>query len=157
MPEHNFLERLKNETEARRQAGLGRELLPVTGREGASVVMGDRAYLNFSSNDFLGLAQNPELAETLAQLCRRSGSGSGASRLVTGTTRSTLDAEQALADYFGYESCLILGSGSWPTSRSSPPCFPKGTRSCSTSAPIPAPWPGCGTAGRGSTPSATTA
>jgi 8-amino-7-oxononanoate synthase len=111
MPEHNFLERLKNETEARRQAGLGRELLPMTGREGANVVLGDRTYLNFSSNDFLGLAQDRELAETLAQLCRRFGSGSGASRLVTGTTRSTLDAEQALADYFGYESCLILGSG----------------------------------------------
>ncbi|SFL73490.1 8-amino-7-oxononanoate synthase [Desulfomicrobium norvegicum] len=111
MPEHNFLERLKNETEARRQAGLGRELLPVTEYHGSSVVLDGRAYLNFSSNDFLGLAQDRELAETLAQLCRRCGSGSGASRLVTGTTRSTLDAEQALADYFGYESCLILGSG----------------------------------------------
>jgi 8-amino-7-oxononanoate synthase len=111
MPEHNFLERLKNETEARRQAGLGRELLPVTGRHGASVILDGRAHLNFSSNDFLGLAQNKEMAESLANLCRRFGSGSGASRLVTGTTRSTLEAEQALADHFGYESCLILGSG----------------------------------------------
>ena len=111
MPEQNFLERLKNEIEARRQAGLGRELLPVNGRHGASVIMDGRTLLNFSSNDFLGLAQNTELAETLAHLCRRFGSGSGASRLVTGTTRSTLNAEQALADHFGYESCLILGSG----------------------------------------------
>ena len=73
MPEHNFLERLKSETEARRQAGLGRELLPVTEYHGSSVVLDGRAYLNFSSNDFLGLAQDRELAETLAQLCRRCG------------------------------------------------------------------------------------
>ncbi len=51
------------------------------------------------------------MGEILAGLCRRSGSGAGASRLVTGTTSSTLEAEQTLAAYFGYESCLILGSG----------------------------------------------
>jgi len=104
-------QRLGAEIQARRQAGLGRELLPVTGRHGAKVVLDGHELLNFSSNDFLGLAQDREMAETLAGFCRRWGCGAGASRLVTGTTSSTLEAEQALADHFGYESGLILGSG----------------------------------------------
>lgn len=103
--------RLKAEVEARRQAGLGRELLPVTGRHGAKVVVDGRELLDFSSNDFLGLAQDRDMTRILAGLCQRSGCGAGASRLVTGTARSTLEAEQTLADYFGYESALILGSG----------------------------------------------
>ena len=111
MSDQNFIQRLKNEVAARRQAGLGRELLPITGHHGARVILDGRSHLNFSSNDFLGLAQDADMAEKLAELCRRLGSGSGSSRLVTGTTRSTLEAEQALAEYFGYESCLILGSG----------------------------------------------
>jgi len=106
-----FSLRLSAQVEARRQAGLGRELLPVTERHGAKVVLDGRELLNFSSNDFLGLAQDREMSEILAGLCRRYGCGAGASRLVTGTTRSTLEAEQALADHFGYESGLILGSG----------------------------------------------
>lgn len=104
-------QRLSAELQARRLAGLGRELLPVSHRHGARVVVDGRELLNFSSNDFLGLAGDRGMADTLAGLCRRSGCGSGASRLVTGTTRSTLEAEQALADHFGYESALILGSG----------------------------------------------
>ena len=111
MPVQSFLQRLKDDVESRRQAGLGRELLPVSSRRAASVILGGRAHLNFSSNDFLGLAQDKEMSSNLAELCRNYGCGAGASRLVTGTTSSTLEAEQALATYFGYESCLILGSG----------------------------------------------
>lgn len=103
--------RLNADLKARHQAGLGRELLPVTERHGARIVLDGRELLNFSSNDFLGLAQDKEMSEILARLCRRYGCGAGASRLVTGTSRSTLEAEQALADHFGYESGLILNSG----------------------------------------------
>ena len=111
MPVQSFLQRLKADIESRRQAGLGRDLLPVSARRGARVTVDGRAHLDFSCNDFLGLAQDRQMGEILAGLCRRSGSGAGASRLVTGTTSSTLEAEQTLAAYFGYESCLILGSG----------------------------------------------
>lgn len=111
MPVQNFLQRLKDDVDSRRQAGLGRELLPVSARRGASVILDGHAHLNFSSNDFLGLAQDSEMSLSLSELCRQYGCGAGASRLVTGTTSSTLEAEQALAAYFGYESCLILGSG----------------------------------------------
>jgi 8-amino-7-oxononanoate synthase len=111
MSARSFLERLAADIESRRQAGLGRELIPVCARHGASVVLDGKTLLNFSSNDFLGLAQDSQMSQTLAKLCRKAGCGAGASRLVTGTTSSTMEAERALAEYFGYESCLIMGSG----------------------------------------------
>jgi 8-amino-7-oxononanoate synthase len=108
---HPVLARLKSEVEARRQAGLGRALLPVAERRGTTVVLDGREYLDFSSNDFLGLARDADAAARMGELCRCLGSGAGASRLVTGTSASALEAERALAGHFGYESCLILGSG----------------------------------------------
>lgn len=111
MSAHPFLTRLAERTAARREAGLARTLLPVTDRRDRTVNINGQTCLNFASNDFLGLAQDDHAAATLAELARHQGCGSGASRLVTGTSSSTLAAEQALARYFGYESCLILNSG----------------------------------------------
>jgi 8-amino-7-oxononanoate synthase len=110
MPELSLIQRLKAETTARQEAGLGRTLLSVSARQDSTVTVDGQDYLDFSSNDFLGLARDPQAARQLAALCAK-GCGSGASRLVTGTSSSTLEAEQTLAKHFGYESCLILGSG----------------------------------------------
>lgn len=108
---HPFLNELRDAVRARRDAGLGRRLLAVSGRRGPFTVTDGREHLDFSSNDFLGLAQDGAMAERLAGLCRRHGCGAGSSRLVTGTSAGVLEAEVALAAHFGYESCLILGSG----------------------------------------------
>lgn len=108
---HPFLQRLNAAVSARQEAGLGRTLLPVSERRGVYTVLDGRELLDFSSNDFLGLAQDQDMADRMGELCRRHGCGSGSSRLVTGTQTSTLEAEAALAAHFGYESCLILGSG----------------------------------------------
>jgi 8-amino-7-oxononanoate synthase len=108
---HPLLNELRDAVRARRDAGLGRRLLAVSGRRGPYTVADGREHLDFSSNDFLGLGQDGGMAERLAGLCRRHGCGSGSSRLVTGTSAGVLEAEAALAAHFGYESCLILGSG----------------------------------------------
>lgn len=111
MPDQSFLHTLEARIAARRASGLGRNLLPVSARQGKIVVIDGRAHLNFCSNDFLALSQDADLSQQLAALCAKQEIGAGASRLVTGTSVTTLHAEQALADYFGYESCLIFGSG----------------------------------------------
>lgn len=110
MAVHPFLLELKDKVAVRRQAGLGRDLLPVSTRDGRTVTIAGRRLLDFSSNDFLGLGRSRALAATMRDLCL-TGGGAGASRLVTGTSTSTLQAEAALARHFGYESCLIVGSG----------------------------------------------
>lgn len=111
MFDHPLAQRLKLELAARTNDGLGRCLLPVQVRHGPYLMAHGQKLLDFSSNDFLGLGTDQTAADTLATLCTTKGCGAGASRLVTGTTESILDAEKALAQYFGFESCLILGSG----------------------------------------------
>ncbi|WP_440056065.1 aminotransferase class I/II-fold pyridoxal phosphate-dependent enzyme [Pseudoalteromonas sp. T1lg65] len=62
-------------------------------------------YLNFASNDYLGLAQSIDVEKFSAK------SGSGSSALVTGHTQLHEQFEQRLAKLLGYESALLFGSG----------------------------------------------
>jgi 8-amino-7-oxononanoate synthase len=70
-----------------------------------------RDCLNFSSNDYLGLAADPELKEAYRENVARLGAGSGASRLVCGTMAAHLDLEETLAELKGAEAALTFGSG----------------------------------------------
>jgi len=72
---------------------------------------GGREWVNFSSNDYLGLASSPELSAALEEGVAKHGAGSGASRLVCGTHRAHLELEEALADFKGTEAALTFSSG----------------------------------------------
>ncbi len=67
--------------------------------------------LNFSSNDYLGLAQHPELIDRAIAWTTGWGVGAGASRLVTGTLPMHRDVERKLARLKGAEAALIMNSG----------------------------------------------
>jgi len=67
--------------------------------------------LDFSSNDYLGLSRDPRLGEAAARAARDFGSGSGAARLLRGTTPLHDDLERALAAWKGTESCLLFNTG----------------------------------------------
>lgn len=67
--------------------------------------------LDFSSNDYLGLAGHPVLAERSAQWAKQFGSGSGASRLVTGTSPQHLEIEARIARFKGTEAALLFPTG----------------------------------------------
>lgn len=108
---HPILKRLKAELVARRAQGLGRAVQPVHRKHATLVDYDGQCLIDFASNDVLGLARDPEAASYLAELCKVHGCGAGASRLVTGTTHELIVAEQRLADFFGYESCLLVTSG----------------------------------------------
>lgn len=69
------------------------------------------AGLDFCSNDYLGLSRDPRLAEAAAKATRDFGSGSGAARLLRGTTPLHDDLERALATWKGTESCLLFNTG----------------------------------------------
>ena len=70
-----------------------------------------RELIDFSSNDYLGLARHPLLAERSAEWVIRHGSGSGASRLVTGTSPEHLAIEARIARFKGAEAALLFPSG----------------------------------------------
>lgn len=80
--------------------------------ESAAVFWRDgRRLINFSSNDYLGLARHPALIERSRQWTEEWGAGSRASRLVTGTSEIHTALEDKLARMKGAEAALILNSG----------------------------------------------
>ena len=70
-----------------------------------------RELIDFSSNDYLGLARHPALAQAMAECARRAGAGSGASHLVTGHGREHQQLEEELAAFTGRERALLFSSG----------------------------------------------
>jgi len=70
-----------------------------------------QTYLNFSSNDYLGLCRAPELIAALHRGAQQYGVGSGASPLVTGYNEAHLALETKLCQITGFESALLFSSG----------------------------------------------
>ncbi|MFG2886774.1 8-amino-7-oxononanoate synthase [Streptomyces sp. NPDC048297] len=93
---------IDEQAEARRRAGLVRTLRPRPA---------DSPLLDLASNDYLGLAHHPEVAEGAAQAARTWGGGATGSRLVTGTTELHTELERELADFCGFEAALVFSSG----------------------------------------------
>ncbi|MBS0380131.1 MAG: 8-amino-7-oxononanoate synthase [Proteobacteria bacterium] len=67
--------------------------------------------VDFSSNDYLGLARHPALAEAMAGCARQRGAGSGASHLVTGHGAEHEALEAELAAFTGRERALLFSTG----------------------------------------------
>jgi 8-amino-7-oxononanoate synthase len=87
----------------RAAAGLSRTLVPrAAGHDGP---------VDLASNDYLGLAADPRLAEAAASAARDWGPGSTGSRLVTGTTELHRRLEAELASFTGAPQALVFSSG----------------------------------------------
>ncbi|OBE97954.1 8-amino-7-oxononanoate synthase [Mycolicibacterium elephantis] len=69
------------------------------------------AEVDLASNDYLGLAQHPDVIDGAVAALRTWGAGSTGSRLVTGNTELHEAFETALADFVGAESALVFSSG----------------------------------------------
>jgi 8-amino-7-oxononanoate synthase len=75
------------------------------------VTVGGRRYLSFCSNDYLGLAAHPAVAEALREGATRFGAGSGAAHLITGHSRAHHALEEELADFTGRPRALLFSTG----------------------------------------------
>ncbi|WP_446681227.1 8-amino-7-oxononanoate synthase, partial [Arthrobacter ramosus] len=73
--------------------------------------LGGDPEVDLASNDYLGLATDPRLAEAAREAIGRWGTGATSSRLVAGTTALHLELESELADLTGMESGLVFSSG----------------------------------------------
>jgi len=99
------------ELEALRSAGLYRELRRVENQQGPILLIGGREVINFSSNNYLGIANHPALAQAAKQAIDRYGCGSGASRLISGNMTLHEELESRLAQFKGTEAALVFNSG----------------------------------------------
>ncbi len=94
-----------------RDAGLWRELREIESAQSASIKFGGREFINFSSNDYLGLAGHPALAQAAREAIEQFGIGSGASRLICGSLQPHHELELALAKWQGTEAALVFSTG----------------------------------------------
>lgn len=106
-----FDRRLREVLETRRATDLYRQRLTLDSPQGPRVRWQGCDYLNFCSNDYLGLASDPRLVESLRRGARDYGVGSGASHLVCGHSRAHAELEEALAEATGRPRALLMGSG----------------------------------------------
>lgn len=101
----------KGDLESLVRQDLYRRLETLESPQGPVVTVNGRRLINFSSNDYLGLANEPTLAAAAAEALRAHGVGSGASRLTAGDTRAHRALERELAQWHGTQSAVLFGSG----------------------------------------------
>ena len=106
-----FLQDLMGRVNELREQNLLRELRRVDSAQGPHIQIGGRPLLNFSSNDYLGLANDPLLKEAASQAVAEYGAGAGASRLICGSLAPHHELEEALARFKGAEAALTFSSG----------------------------------------------
>lgn len=94
----------------REAAQRRRQMRSVTRRDGVQCMLDGRRLLNFCSNDYLGLAQHPQLIAALRDAAGE-GAGSTASHLVCGHGAQHAALEAELADWLQCERALLFGSG----------------------------------------------
>ena len=104
-------ELFEEQLEALRARSLERKLREISSAQGPEVQIAGRRLINFSSNDYLGLAGDSRLCEAAIGAIREFGVGAGASRLVSGTQSPHLRLENALAKWKQAEAALSFSSG----------------------------------------------
>lgn len=96
---------------ARHQQGLYRSATTMSGVQGRLMRVADKTYLNFSSNDYLGLAADSKLIKAWQKGAELYGIGSGGSYLVTGFNQAHQDLCDQLKSWLGVESVALFSSG----------------------------------------------
>lgn len=88
-----------------------RTLSPTSSKRGVFVEINGKEYIDFSSNDYLGLSRHPEMIKAAVEAAARYGTGSGGSRLLGGDSDLFHELEDAVASFKGKESALTFNSG----------------------------------------------
>ena len=107
----SFYDNLRRNLAQRKKNDLLRERRCISTPQGPKVTIDGRELINFSSNDYLGLANHPALIAALKQGLEQYGVGSGASPLICGRSESHACLEQKLAEKTGRENTLLFANG----------------------------------------------
>jgi 8-amino-7-oxononanoate synthase len=107
----DFNTRLENFVSGLEENGLRRQLRAIGKTQNGRSVIDGEEYINFSSNNYMGLAQHPSLIERAKEWTQQWGAGSMASRLVCGNMELHECVEQRLIEGKGGEAALVFNSG----------------------------------------------
>jgi glycine C-acetyltransferase len=102
---------IQDELDGLRQAGLFNTIRTLTSPQGAWLTVDGQRVLNFCSNNYLGLANHPRLAEAARRALDAYGVGPAAVRSIAGTMELHLELERRLAAFKGVEAAISFQSG----------------------------------------------
>jgi len=105
------LKDLNQELQKRKATHLYRARRISEGPQQPEMVVDGRAVVSFCSNDYLGLANHPDVKAAFIRGIRQYGAGSGAAHLINGHSRAHHALEEELADFSGYPRALLFSSG----------------------------------------------
>jgi len=97
--------------EERKEKGLLRRLKPASLRQGGRVNFEGREYVDFSSNDYLGLSRHPRLLAAAQSAIEKFGVSAGASRLMSGDLKLHHELEERIAIFKNKEAAIFFNSG----------------------------------------------
>ncbi|HVT81016.1 MAG TPA: 8-amino-7-oxononanoate synthase [Phycisphaerae bacterium] len=107
----SWLDSLARDLASRRDAHLLRELRQISTAAQPEITVGGVSFLQFASNNYLGLATHPQVIDAARDAIARFGTGSGASRLVTGSLALHHELENALARFKHTQAALLFPTG----------------------------------------------
>ena len=102
---------IRDEVQALKDQGLYNTIRTIDGPQGAHLIVNGQKVLNFCSNNYLGLANDPRLVEAATAALNRYGVGPGAVRTIAGTMTIHTELEEALARFKGVEATISFQSG----------------------------------------------
>ncbi|MEO7623927.1 MAG: 8-amino-7-oxononanoate synthase [Gallionella sp.] len=102
---------LQNELNERAALGLLRQRHTLQTAQSPHIVVDGKSYLSFCSNDYLGLANHPQLIRALQQAAEQYGVGAGAAHLVSGHFSSHHQLELELASFVDKPAALLFSTG----------------------------------------------
>ncbi|MCY4046200.1 MAG: 8-amino-7-oxononanoate synthase [Cellvibrionales bacterium] len=103
--------RLRERLDKRHQAQQMRKVRKVASPMGRKIHMGDRSLLNFSSNDYLGFANHPEIRQATIEAIEQYGVGGGASHSICGHSEAHDRLEQKIATLLNRDDALLFSTG----------------------------------------------
>jgi 8-amino-7-oxononanoate synthase len=105
------MKKLEAELAQRRADGLYRKRRIIDSPQGVETRIDGKLLLSFCSNDYLGLANHPEIKQAFVDAVAVYGVGSGAAHLVNGHSRLHERCEQRLAEFSGRDRALLFSTG----------------------------------------------
>ncbi|MBN1824390.1 MAG: 8-amino-7-oxononanoate synthase [Endomicrobiales bacterium] len=106
-----FEKELEKELSEAKQAGMLRKVNAISSAPAREITISGKSYLNFSSNNYLGLSFHPEVKKAAKEAIEKYGTGGTSSRLVAGTLDMHGELEEKLAKMKNTEAALVFPSG----------------------------------------------
>lgn len=104
-------QRIQNKLVKMKTLSLLRERSAIEFQKTNKICIKEKTYIDFSSNDYLGLRKHPMITDALVNAVKQHGFGSGASACISGYSNAHEMLEESFAKWLGVDAVLVFNSG----------------------------------------------